>query len=157
MGHNSCQGLQNGQLNRIFELAGVLCQLRPEPIVQKRKSATVGMTSAPRKTSRRRGHGRRPSHSRAETSTQELALAKALKPSKKFSTKTSTVGSEAADKKMFCTSTGRSGTTRAPKRALNLFGFDSSASNNETIPVEAGDCLILGPRPPLRSLLWVKL
>jgi hypothetical protein len=42
MGHNSCQGLQNGQLNRIFELAGVLCQLRPEPIVQKKQICYSG-------------------------------------------------------------------------------------------------------------------
>jgi hypothetical protein len=33
--HNTYQGLQHGRLNRIFELAGILCQPRPEPIVHK--------------------------------------------------------------------------------------------------------------------------
>jgi hypothetical protein len=30
--HNAYQGLRYGRLNRIFELVGVLCQPRPEPI-----------------------------------------------------------------------------------------------------------------------------
>jgi hypothetical protein len=90
----------------------------------------------PRNTSGRRGHGRRSSRSRAQTSTQELALAKALKPYEKFATKTSAAGAKAACKKIFCTSTGRSGVTRAPKHALNLFGSDSSASDGKTTHVE---------------------
>jgi hypothetical protein len=80
--------------------------------------------------------GRRLSHSGAQTSTQELTLGKALKPTKKFATKTFAAGSEAAGNKMFCTSKGGSGTTCAPKCVLNLFGSDSSTSNGETIPVE---------------------
>jgi hypothetical protein len=76
------------------------------------------------------------SRSRAQTSAQELALAKALKPCKKFAVKTYAAGAKAAGKKMFCTSAGRSGVTRAPKCALNLFGSDSSASDSEPIPVE---------------------
>jgi hypothetical protein len=31
--HNAYQRLQHGWLNRIFELAGILCQPRPEPVV----------------------------------------------------------------------------------------------------------------------------
>jgi hypothetical protein len=30
--HNSCTGLRHGQLNRVFELADVLCQPHPKPI-----------------------------------------------------------------------------------------------------------------------------
>jgi hypothetical protein len=104
--------------------------------MQKCKSAAVRIASTPRKTSRRCGHGRRSSRSGVQTSTQELALAKDLKPSKKFATKSSTVGEEATSKKTFCTSTGRSGATHAPKCALNLFGSDSSASDGEAVPVE---------------------
>jgi hypothetical protein len=59
-------------------------------------------------------------------------LAKALKPCKK----TYAAGAKAVGKKMFYTSAGRSGVTRAPKCALNLFGSDSSASDSEPIPVE---------------------
>jgi hypothetical protein len=33
--HNAYKGLWHGQLNRVFELAGVLCQPRSEPIVCK--------------------------------------------------------------------------------------------------------------------------
>jgi hypothetical protein len=84
----------------------------------------------------RRGHGRRLSHSRVQTSAHELALDKALKPSKKFVVKTSTTGAEATGKKTLCTSAGGSGVTCALKHALNLFGSDSSASDGEAVPIE---------------------
>jgi hypothetical protein len=103
--------------------------------VRKRKSAAAGRASAPRKTPGRRGRGRRSSHSDARTSTQELALAKALKPSKKFVAKTSIAGAEAAGKKTFYTSAGGSNVTRALKCALNLFGSNSSTFDSETIPI----------------------
>jgi hypothetical protein len=32
--HNACTGLRHGRLNRVVELAGVLCQPRPEPIAR---------------------------------------------------------------------------------------------------------------------------
>jgi hypothetical protein len=48
--------------------------------------------------------------------------------------RTSSAGSEVAGKKTFCTSMCGSGVTRAPKRVLNLFGSDSSTSDDETIP-----------------------
>jgi hypothetical protein len=72
----------------------------------------------PRKTSRRCGHGRGSSRFGAQTFAQELALAKALKPSKKFTTASG------------------SGMTHSPKHVLNLFGSDSSMSDGEAIPVE---------------------
>jgi hypothetical protein len=50
--------------------------------------------------------------------------------------KTCTVGAKAAGKKTLYTSTGGSDVTRAPKCGLNLFGSDSSASDDETVPVE---------------------
>jgi hypothetical protein len=37
--HNGYKGLHHGQLNRVFELAGMLCQPRLEPIVRKWKAA----------------------------------------------------------------------------------------------------------------------
>jgi hypothetical protein len=48
--HKAYQGLQHGRLNRIFELAGVLCQPLPEPIAWNCMSATMGVAPAPRKT-----------------------------------------------------------------------------------------------------------
>jgi hypothetical protein len=89
-----------------------------------------------RKTSGRCGHSRRSSRSGGQTSAQGLALAKALKPSKKFAVKTSVVGVEATGKKTLCTSACKSSATHALKRALDLFGSDSSASDGETIPIE---------------------
>jgi hypothetical protein len=94
------------------------------------------MASAPRKTSRRHGHGKRLSRSRARTSAQELALAKALKPNKKFGVKTSTTGVEAIGKQTFYISVGGSDATCALKCALNLFGSDSSTSDGETVPID---------------------
>jgi hypothetical protein len=113
--------------------------------VQKCKSAAIGMAPAPRKASRKWGAGRRSSHYGTQTSTQELALAKPLKHSMNFATKSSRLspaekasitGVEAASKKMSSTSAARSGATRAPKRALNLFDSSSSASDDETAPPE---------------------
>jgi hypothetical protein len=143
--HNTYQGLQHGRLNHIFELARVLCPTRLEPIMQKCKPAAAGMVLAPRKSFEKHGRGRKSSCLGAQTSARELALAKPLKPSKKFAMKSSrrsptekasTSGVEAASKKMFSTSTGRSSTTRALKHALNLVGSDSSASDGETAPLE---------------------
>jgi hypothetical protein len=71
-----------------------------------------------------------------QPSAQELALAKALKPSKKSIAKTSAVGAEGAGTKKFYTSVGGNSVTRAPKCTLNLFGSDSSAFNGETAPLK---------------------
>jgi hypothetical protein len=51
--HNAYEGLHHGRLNRVFELAGVFCQPRPEPIVRKRKVAAL--VPPPQKTSKNRG------------------------------------------------------------------------------------------------------
>jgi hypothetical protein len=50
-GHIAYQGLRHGRLNCIFELAGVLIQPHPEPIVWKSKFATTVTAPAPRRTS----------------------------------------------------------------------------------------------------------
>jgi hypothetical protein len=36
--HNAYKGIRHGRLNRVFELASVVCQPCPEPIVRKRKA-----------------------------------------------------------------------------------------------------------------------
>jgi hypothetical protein len=123
--HNAYQGLRYGRLNRIFELVGVLCQPRPEPIMQKHKSAATGVALEPRKTFRKRGRGRRSSHSVTQTSAQELALAKPLKRSTK----------------MTSTSAAGSGATCAPKCGLNLFDSSSSASEDGTAPKTFRGCI----------------
>jgi hypothetical protein len=102
----------------------------------KHKFATVGAASMPMKTSGRRGHDRRSSHSEAQTSAQELALSKALKPSKKFAVKTFSIVAEATGKKMLCTSSSGSGAAHAAKCVLNLFGSDLLPSDGEAVPVE---------------------
>jgi hypothetical protein len=94
------------------------------------------MTLAPKKTSGKCGRGCQSSRSKAQTSAQELALAKALKSSKKFAMKTFVVGSKAVGKKTLNTSAGGSGATHALKCALNLFGSNSLASDGHIIPVE---------------------
>jgi hypothetical protein len=96
--------------------------------VWKHKYAATVTASAPRKTSKRCGRGRRSSHSGAQTSAQKLALAKALKPSKKFAVKACVAGVKATGKKTFCTSAGGSGVTHDPKCVLNLLGSNLLAA-----------------------------
>jgi hypothetical protein len=113
-------------------LAGILCPPRRELAARKRKSsAATGAASLPRKTSGKRGHGRRSSRSMGQTSAQELTLAKPMKPSKKF-----VVKDGAAGKKTLSTSVGGSGMTHDSKHALKLFGSDSPAFDDETAPPE---------------------
>jgi hypothetical protein len=59
MEHNACDGLCYGRLNLMFELAGVLCQLRPEPVAhapRKWKAATATQAPAPKKATKKRKH-----------------------------------------------------------------------------------------------------
>jgi hypothetical protein len=67
----------------VFELAGVLCQPCPEPIACKQKA--IVPVPPPRKIGKKQRHARGSSSSGDPNSTGELALAKALKSSKKFS------------------------------------------------------------------------
>jgi hypothetical protein len=60
--------------------------------------------------------------------TEELALAKAVKPSMKFVVVASIVVARDTSKKP-----GGSGTGRGPKHALSLFGSNSLASDDETV------------------------
>jgi hypothetical protein len=112
-------------------LAGFLCQARPEPAGHKRKIRSPDVVKAPmsKRTSRTRGRGRKSVHTETRTSAQELVLAKPLGQSKKISTKSSGLGiAEKASLK------GPSAAGGKPKKALNLFGDDSSASDDETAP-----------------------
>jgi hypothetical protein len=81
--HNAYKGLRHGRLNQVFELASMLCQPRLEPIVCKWKAAAP--VPPPQKTGKKWWHARGSPRSWGHTSTQELALAKALKSRKKFS------------------------------------------------------------------------
>jgi hypothetical protein len=130
MEHNTCKGLWGGQLNRVFELAGVLCQPRSEPIVRKRKSGGMVPTSAPKRAIEKRRRVRGSSRSGDRTSVKELALAKSLKLSKKFvlhSSKSSSAGGGSA--------------APAPAHTLDLFDLGSSASDAEpTDPVPSQKC-----------------
>jgi hypothetical protein len=71
-----------------------LCQPRPEPAGRKHKLKSSETTTAPaaRKASIKRGCGRKSVRSKTRTSAQELALAKPLGRSKKFTAKSSGLG-----------------------------------------------------------------
>jgi hypothetical protein len=47
--HNAYKGLRHGWLNRVSELAGMLCQPRREPIVHKREVVAMVPPSTPLK------------------------------------------------------------------------------------------------------------
>jgi hypothetical protein len=85
--HNTYKGLWHGQLNRVFMLAGMLCWPCPEPIVHKQKAAIPLLAAVPPtpETGKKWRRAKGSSHSGDQISAHELALAKALKPSKKFS------------------------------------------------------------------------
>jgi hypothetical protein len=93
-----------------------------------------------KKATEKRKHIKGSSCSRDETSTQVLALAKPLKPSKKFSSqssrpsiieKTSSANLKISGGKTFSTSMGWGGSGRAPARTLDLFDSGLSASSGE--------------------------
>jgi hypothetical protein len=78
--HNAYKGLRHGQFNHIFELARFLCEPRPEPIGHKCKvkfsDAATG--SEVKKTSEKRGRGRKLMHPKTRPFAQEVAMAKPL-------------------------------------------------------------------------------
>jgi hypothetical protein len=47
MDNNAYTSLRHGWLNRVFELAGMLCQPRLEPIPRKRKATVAAQAPAP--------------------------------------------------------------------------------------------------------------
>jgi hypothetical protein len=91
------------------------------------KSSAAVTVPVARKASDKRGCGR--NHSEMQTSAQEISLAKALKRSMKFAAKSS--GLSAVDKASLA---GVNAVGKKPKRALDLFGSDSSGSNSEVVP-----------------------
>jgi hypothetical protein len=119
------------ELIAFFELADFRCQPCPEHIGRKRKmkSSDAAMALAAKKTFGKRGRGKRSTHAKTRTSTQELMLAKPLGRSKKFSAKSS--GLSVAEKASLLGVGAASGKS---KRALKLFGSDSSVSDDEHAP-----------------------
>jgi hypothetical protein len=127
--HRAYRELHHGRVNRVFELAGFLCQPRPEPAECKckMKSSVAAAALAAKKISGKRGCGKKSGYTKTHTSSQELTLAKPLGRGNKFSAKSSglcivekasLVGIDAASSK--------------PKRTINLFGSNSSASDDES-------------------------
>jgi hypothetical protein len=98
----------------------VLYQPQLKPIVHKCKSVGAVPAPAPKRGAEKRRCARGSSHSRDRTSVKELALAKLLKPSKKFVSHSS--GPSSAD--------GGSATPFLA-RALDLFDTGSSTSDAE--------------------------
>jgi hypothetical protein len=141
--HNAYKGLRHGWLNWVFELVGVLYRPRQESIVHKRKIGVLlpapALVPPPQKFDQKRRRTKGLSRSEDQTSTQELALAKALKPSKKFSLGSSGLSlTEKASASKGGVHGGKTslpnanvgGTVMTPK-ALDLFGFASSTSEGE--------------------------
>jgi hypothetical protein len=60
--HNTYQGLRHGRLNHVSILAGVLCQPRPEPNMQKHKSDGAVPVLTLRKAWGKWRRGRKSSH-----------------------------------------------------------------------------------------------
>jgi hypothetical protein len=76
--HKAYKGLHHGRVNRVFELAGFLCQPHPEPAGCKRKMKPPDVVVAPttKKTSGKRGRGKKLTCTKARISAQELVSAK---------------------------------------------------------------------------------
>jgi hypothetical protein len=86
-----------------------------------------------------------------QTSTQELALAKPLNHSVKFAAKSSRLSAMEE-----ASLAGVNATGKKPKRVLDLFGSNSSASDSEAIPSKRplkhpreSSILKEAPKPPL--------
>jgi hypothetical protein len=93
------------------------------------KSSDVPLAPAVKKTFRKQGRGKKSTRTETCTYTEELALAKPLGHGKEFSVKSS--GLSVAEKASLVGVYAAGGRS---KRALELFGSDSSASDNERSP-----------------------
>jgi hypothetical protein len=127
----------------VFELVGVLYLPRQEPIVHKRKTdvllPALALVPPPQKIDQKRRRTKGLSRSGDQTSAQELALAKALKLSKKFSSGSS--GFSLTEKASASKGGVHRGKTSLPHanvggavttpKALDLFGIASSTSEGE--------------------------
>jgi hypothetical protein len=125
----------------------MLCQPRPEPIARKQKA--IVPVPPPQKIGKKRRRARGSSSSGDPTSTGELALAKALKSSKKFSSWSSglslaekasaaNIGTHRGKKLLPHTGVSDAGMT---SKALDLFRSASSASKDEaTAPAPRQKC-----------------
>jgi hypothetical protein len=118
-------GIDTTTFNRVFELAGVLYQPHPEPIVLKRKI----VVPPPQKTGQKWTRASGSSCSGDQAPTKELALATALKPSKKFipgSSRRSLTEKASATKDGI--HVGKKSLPHTVAKAWDLFGY---ASNGE--------------------------
>jgi hypothetical protein len=126
----------------------------------KRKAAATVQASAPKKTTKKQKRMKGSSRLADRTSAQELALAKPLKHSQKFSSqplglgitkKTSSMNVKISGGKTSMTSTGGGGVDRAPTCTLVLFDSGSSASDGEAAaPVPRRKCP--WKSPPLKAI-----
>jgi hypothetical protein len=127
--HKAYKGFRHGQVNRDFELAGFLCQPCPEPAGCKRKMKSPNAAVAPvvKKTSEKWGRGKKSAYTKTHTFAQELTSAKPLGCGKKFSVKSS--GLSIVEKASLV---GNGAAGGKPKCAINLFGSNSSASDDDS-------------------------
>jgi hypothetical protein len=91
------------------------------------KSPDATVAPAVKKTSRKRGRGKKSTRTETHTSAQELTSAKPLGCGKKFSTRS--FGLSVVEKASLV---GIGATGRKPKRVVNLFGSNSLASDHES-------------------------
>jgi hypothetical protein len=91
------------------------------------KSPNAAATPVAKKTSGKRGLGKKSTHTETCASAQELTSAKPLGCGKKFSTKS--FGLSVVEKASLV---GIGAASGKPKCAVNLFGSNSSASDDES-------------------------
>jgi hypothetical protein len=91
------------------------------------KSPDATVAPVAKKTSKKRGPGKKSTHTETHTSTQELALTKHLGRGMKFSAKSS--GLSVVEKASLV---GIGAAGGKPKHAVNLFGSNSSTSDGES-------------------------
>jgi hypothetical protein len=113
----------------IVFLAGFLCQPRHEPTGRRRKMKSLDAAVAPaaKKTSGKRGRGKKSACTETHTSAKEFASAKPLGRGKRFSAKSS--GLSIAEKALLV---GIGAAGGKPMCNVNLFGSNSSTSDDES-------------------------
>jgi hypothetical protein len=111
--HNAYHGLHHGRINPVFEIAGFLCRAYPELAGPKRQVKSSDTADAPvvKKTSGKRGRGKKSTRPESHISALEFTSARPVGHGKK--------------------SSGRSSGLK-PKCTLNLFASNSSTSGEES-------------------------
>jgi hypothetical protein len=124
--HNAYHGLHHGRINPVFEIAGFLCRAYPELAGPKRQVKSSDTADAPvvKKTSGKRGRGKKSTRPESHISALEFTSARPVGHGKKSSGRSS--GLKLIEKASLGAAGGK------PKCTLNLFASNSSTSGEES-------------------------